>query len=124
MNTKNIKEIRYFRRDPKNIESIASLRFQFEGKNSTKNGLPFSKEEKEKLFSTLFDTLKIQDTPEEYRAFLYEGDKENYAIKFFLSLKFKDQTYFAIKGTKPFQQPNYKEIVSSMEPYFDPKVMP
>lgn len=115
---KDIEYISFFRRSPQSVEDILSIRLNYtRGCFVKDNGVKYSKEASDNLLHQLFDVLKVEETEDAFKAFLYEGRKDNYQIKFFLEIAYKDGTYLAVKGTQPFQQKNYKEIQALFEPF-------
>ncbi len=116
---KRIEYISFWKRKPESVEEVQSLRLDYQnGLFTDDKGNKYTKKESDDLIHTLFDELKIEETEERFKAFLFENDKENYQIKFFLEVAYSDATYLAIKGTQPFHQKNYREIQSLFEPFF------
>ncbi len=116
---KKIEYISFWKRRPDSVEEVQSIRLNYKnGSFIDDKGRKYTKSESEDLLHTLYDVLKIEETEDSFKAFLYENDKENYQIKFFLEIAYDDATYLAIKGTQPFHQKNYKEIQTLFEPYF------
>ena len=115
--TKTITEIRYWTRDKQAVDEVKETSFKVDKKDVIHNGGILPKEEAKQLLSTLFDVIKIEETEEEYKSYLFEDNKENFMIKFFLVIRYSDFTYLAVKGVKPFLQKNFKEIQALFEPY-------
>lgn len=116
---KKIEYISFWKRKPESVEEVQSLKLTYHnGIFSDDKGKQYTKKESENLIHILFDELKIEETEERFKAFLFENNKENYQIKFFLEIAYDDATYLAIKGTQPFHQKNYKEIQTLFEPFF------
>ena len=114
-----VRAISFWKRDPNSVENIQRLRIlpskkdyvlslQTKDRNEEK---PFSHEEFDQLLSYLFDTLQVDKTPENYKAFQYEDEVQNFALKFFLEIDYSNCTYLAIKGIHPFKQEHYREIM-------------
>ncbi len=119
---KKIDHILFWKRRPDSVEEIQSIQLDYrKGCFFDDVGNKYSKAEGDELIHTLFDVLKIEETENDFKAFLFENDKENYQIKFFLEIAYDDATYLAIKGTQPFHQKNYKEIQSLFQPYLEKK---
>ena len=118
---KEIRSLSFWKRSPNSVESVYSLtivpnkkdyQLQINIDNEKKERL-LSNNEVKALLSLLFDTYQIDQCPEEYKAFRYEDDKNNFTLKFFLEIDFKDYTYLCIKGIHPFKQPHYKESMDT-----------
>lgn len=119
---KKIDHILFWKRRPDSVEEIQSIHLEYhKGCFLDENGNKYEKKESDELIRILFDVLKIEETENDFKAFLFENDKENYQIKFFLEIAYDDATYLAIKGTQPFHQKNYKEIQSLFQPYIERK---
>lgn len=116
--SRKIEYISFWKRDITSVDHIECVKLSLKGKEMTEeHGKRYPIQEWKKIVDTLFDDLKIEYTEEQYRAFLYESDKENFAIKFFLEVAYSDGTYLAIKGIHPFKQKNYREIQNLFAPY-------
>lgn len=114
---KEIQYISFWKRNPLSVEETMSTTLHYvKGCFEKENGKKYTKKESDELITQLFDVLKIEDSEDQFKALLYENDKEDYRIKFFLEIAYKDATYLAIKGTQPFKQKNYKEIQALFEP--------
>ena len=114
---KNILSLTFWKRSPDSIEAIDKLTIT----KSDKSFLMTIKENKERklsinevdaLLTLIQKECDIDNTSEEYKAFKYENDKDNFSLKFYLEINFIDFTYLAIKGVQPFKQPHYKEIIA------------
>ena len=123
---KEIRSLSFWKRSPNSVESVYSLtivpnkkdyQLQINIDNEKKERL-LSNNEVKALLSLLFDTYQIDQCPEEYKAFKYEDDVENFNLKFFLEIQYQDFTYLAIKGLHPFKQPHYQDIMALFQTYF------
>lgn len=118
MMNKQIEYISFWKRDIDSVDSIRCVRLSLNGKEMTDNhGSKYPLSEWKRVVDTLDNVLKIEETEEQYKAFLYESEQENFTIKFFLEVAYKDGTYLAIKGIHPFKQKNYKEIQALFAPF-------
>ena len=107
---KEIRSLSFWQRSPNSVESVYSLTIVPNKKgyqlqiniDSEKKERLLSNNEVKALLSLLFDTYQIDQCPEEYKAFRYEDDKNNFTLKFFLEIDFKDYTYLCIKGIPHF----------------------
>lgn len=116
----DIRTIEFWKRNASSVDKIESLRINAEAKNRftlEANGISRTrtKEEKDALLEGLSKILSEDN--ESYRAFLYENTQNNFSLKFFLTIYYKNHTYYAIKGLYPFKQKNYKEIISLFSSY-------
>lgn len=122
---KNIRYLSFWKRSPESVEAIQRLTMLRDGKNFQVQitlGKDASRTLTQQEFQALLDALEkeyhITDTPEEYKAFKYEDDVENFNLKFFLEIQYQDFTYLAIKGLHPFKQPHYQDIMALFQTYF------
>lgn len=72
----------------------------------------------DRLSKYLLEHCELGSKNREYQAFLYEDDREDFTLKFFLEIDFENHTYIAQKGLMPFRQPHYSEIIDVFAPYF------
>ena len=123
---KNVRLIRFWRRSSESVEKINRLTFsplgdgfvvQIDKEDSKFRNI--SANEVETILMLLKNEYDILNIPEEFRGFQYEDDKDNFALKFYLEIDFKDYTYFSVKGLQPFKQPHYKEIMTLFSSFFE-----
>lgn len=119
--SKAIQSISFWKRDINSIETVEKITItKKEGATLVKHNdcvetLP------DDVFDSISDKLLIEykeafDKP--YLCYLYEEDIHDYSVKFFLTINFVDATYYCIKGTQPFKQKHYQDILSLFKPYF------
>lgn len=112
---KSVIEIYFWKRKVESIEQfdIFDSKRGKDGIKTTLDGkeFDFSSDEFKELSNYLLKDLDIENSNKEYQVYKYEDDKNDFSIKFFLLIEFNDCTYFAIKGTMPFKQRYYHEIV-------------
>jgi hypothetical protein len=123
--TKNIRSLSFWKRSPESVEAIQRLSILRDGKTfqveislGKKTSCTLNEEEFQTLLNVLEKEYHVLDTPEEYKAFKYEDDIENFNLKFFLEIQYQDFTYLAIKGLHPFKQPYYQEIMALFNKFF------
>ncbi len=118
MMNKTIEYISFWKRNASSVDKIERVKLYVKGKKMVdEHGKSYPFSEWIALVDSLFDVLKIEETDENYKAFLYESDSEDFSIKFFLEIAYSDGTYLAVKGIHPFKQNNYKEIQNLFAPY-------
>ena len=66
------------------------------------------------LISSLKE-LEIDNVSEDFKAYYYEDDKKNYALKFLLFIEDNNHIYLGLKGLYPFKQDKYQEIINLFE---------
>ncbi len=124
--SKNIQKIHFWRRSVESVEKIQYLTISPLGdafivqidKDTTKLRT-ISSNEVDAILKQLEQDCHLSTTPDEYRAFQYENEKNDFSLKFFLEIDYINFTYFALKGIHPFKQPYYKEIVTLFDSLFD-----
>lgn len=118
MTYSKIDQIHFWKRDPNSVEIIHEINFKFDKyKLITNTGITLEKEETKELLDHLYNDYDIENTKNEYTAFLYEDDKNNFNIKFFLKITYKNGLYTAIKGILPFKQDHYNDIINLFNKY-------
>ncbi|MFA6625065.1 MAG: hypothetical protein WCS80_04820 [Bacilli bacterium] len=127
-NINDIRRIKFWKRSSSSVEqteeveitidadSQAIITVRVDGKEKRR---PLKAEEREKLLSALFDEYQIDKTEKDYRAYKYEDSLSDYTLKFFLVIDFKDKTYLAIKGIRPFEQPHYQDLTNLMTAFIN-----
>ena len=117
MKLNEIQYVSFWHRMPDAVDKIERCRFDFpEGKwkieteNGVKEGV-LDQNEKEGVFIFLNDTIHLEEDLEEYRAFDYENDPNQYSLSFFLKVLFRNKTYFAVKGCSPRKEKHFREIL-------------
>jgi hypothetical protein len=124
---KHFRCLSFWKRNAMSVEAIDSLSitskdrgYELSIHSGNKEKIrKISKEELESLLKTLLDEYDILKSDKEYKAYLYEDDKEDFSLKFFLSLTMEDYTYIAIKGIHPFKQPHYQDFLNLFKKYFE-----
>ncbi len=119
-------QLSFWRRNPDSVESIDQLFIERKDKdflllvlqNGTVKKNILSKEDVDSILTRLYDDCKIQFTREEYTAYRYEDNRDDFSLKFFLVLEEKNFTYLAIKGIHPFKQDHYQDILHLFDSYF------
>ncbi len=126
LTTKNIRSLSFWKRSPESVEAIQKLSIVRDGKSfqvdislGKKTTFTLSESDFQALLTTLEKEYQILDTPEEYKAFKFEDDTENFNLKFFLEIQYQDFTYLAIKGLHPFKQSHYQEIMALFGKFFN-----
>lgn len=118
-----IQDILFWRRNPTSVEQIERLSLTWKEDHfhllSPKEEKDLTPEESQSLLDTLFKSWKLEEIPEEYKAFLYEDDTSNFSLKFFLRIDSINHTYLAIKGILPFKQEHYNDILNLFVPYLE-----
>lgn len=118
---KKIDSIYYWRRSSQAMNYIEGVTISYKDKSLTyqdnKRKLAFTLSDDEfksikKEVATLLDEKKLDP---KYFAYKYEEEYFDYSLKFFVTINYLDKTYFAYKGTQPFNEAYYQEISS----YFD-----
>lgn len=123
MNAKPIR-IYFWKRRPTSVEQTDVLVFTrldsktFEADINGKE-TAVSKKEFDELYQRLMKECGMENVAPEYQAFLYEDDKSNFTLKFFLEIDLDNHTYVAEKGLMPFKQPYYKEIIETFSKFFE-----
>ena len=122
---KNIRCLTFWKRSPESVEAIDKLvfspigdAFQLQIEQNDTRFRTLDSNEVLALLSDLVNKYHIQEMPEEYKAFRYEDNQEDFNLKFFLEIDLNDFTYLAIKGIHPFKQPHYQEIIALFNPFF------
>lgn len=115
-----IKFIRFWKRDPESIEKTLSLEIDT-GKDkwiltNSKGKRPLTDKEKDKVREVI-NSVK-NSTDDDFCALLYEDNRADFSLKFFLTIRYSDNTYYALKGRFPFKQKNYKTITDLFNPLF------
>lgn len=120
MKIEDVSEISLYKRDVKSIEDINYHYLKIDG-NKVEIDAVNNIIELDKINSFLNKLLSLTEVylDSEYRCQLYEYNKDDLMLKFFLAIKFKNKTYLAIKGNRPFNQPNYKEILEILTKLFN-----
>lgn len=113
---KKIDYISFWRRDPLSVENIQQLKIIKSGKDFVKDDGSVFKDGNT-LLRQLETVADIENTSKQYRAYLYEDDKSDFTLKFFLVVHFSDCTYLAVKGIHPFKQEHFKDIQNIFDQY-------
>lgn len=119
---KRITEIRFWKRSAHAMNQIDEVTLQKEADSyflitaDSKREVPI--ETFVSIEKKLIEDSDIFKTKKMYLAHLYEDYPELFEIKFFLCLKYEDNTYFAIKGLFPFKQPHYQDILDLFSDLF------
>jgi hypothetical protein len=117
---KDIRQISFWKRSIESVERVESVVLSPNPDKTWKKTVLFP-ERKEatltvadshKMLTFLSTVLASSKENDQYLAYRYENNQADFSLKFFLEVDYTDYTYKAIKGLKPFAQPNYKEIVS------------
>ncbi len=119
-------QLSFWRRNPDSVESIDRLIIERKDnefsmivhQKETEKKNVLSKEEIDSILICLYDVCKIQFAKDEYRAYRYEDNQDDFSLKFFLLLEEKNFTYLAIKGIHPFKQDHYQDILHLFDSYF------
>lgn len=120
MKIEDVTEINLYKRDIKSIEDVNYHYLKIDDDkveiDNVNNIIELAK-----INSLLNKLLDLTETylDSKYRCQLYEYNKDDLMLKFFLVIKFKNKTYLAIKGNRPFNQPNYKEILEILTKLFN-----
>ena len=107
-------KIDFWKRSLNSIDKINTYSFTFDDNkctflyNSKKQNI--SDEEINKLIKNLND-LKLESWDDEFKAYLYEDDKNNYNIKYLLYIEEKNHSYIGVKGLYPFKQKDYQKVI-------------
>lgn len=126
MKKRKIRSLSFWRRNPNSVESVYYLSIKptkegylLTGEKDGKKERLLSNNEIDALLSLLFNDYKIDEIDEQYKAFKYEDEVNNFTLKFFLTIDFSDYTYLCIKGIHPFKQPHYQEILKTFDSLLD-----
>lgn len=119
--SKEVQSISFWKRNINSIESVDRILIK------SKDGCTLVQHNQnnavlaEDIFRKISDTLltEYKDAfTSPYLCYLYEEDIHDYSVKFFLTVKFADATYLCIKGTQPFKQKHYQDILKLFQPFF------
>lgn len=111
---KNIYKIIFWKRSQNSIEEVVDYELTF---NNDKWDFKYNGSDTSidtdtinNLVTSIKD-LDIDNISDEYKAYYYENDKNNYLLKFLLFVEDKNHIYLGVKGLYPFKQEKYQEIV-------------
>lgn len=114
LQSKDIKFIHFWKRGIDSIEEIHTTDISLIDKEAI---VTKDKKEQKHLTENQMDAFLSQlsaylEKNEDYKAFRYENDTQQFTIKFYLEIDFVNSCYLAIKGIHPFNQPCFKEIIN------------
>ena len=118
VNYSDVYKISFWKRSRNSIEQVNKYQFVLD---SSKWSFKFNDDNVEiedKKINHLINSLKelnIDNSSDEFKAYYYEDDKNNYALKFLLFIEDKNNIYLGLKGLYPFKQDKYQEIVDLFE---------
>lgn len=126
---KGIRSLSFWKRNPNSVESVYRLTLKpsqdgYTMVTSDENGEKkrnLSTNEVNSLLNLLFVSYDLDHTEDQYKAYKYENNPNDFNLKFFLEIDFKDYTYLCIKGLHPFKQPHFKEIMDTFSPLIEGK---